>query len=145
MSFDTLSNIKVLKNIEFVSLQKGIGQKQLNQKNNMPFVKGQADFDASIDFRDTSAVIAQCDLVITTDSVIAHLSAAMGIETWVALQWIPEWRWGLKGNSTKWYPSIKLFRQPLAGDWESVIKNINRELIKKFNNLSSTSSSQSLS
>ncbi len=108
-------------------------------------MQGKTNFDASIDFRDTSAVIAQCDLVITIDCVIAHLAVAMGIATWIALQWIPEWRWGLQGNTTKLYPSIKLFRQPFAGDWKSVINNMHRELIKKFNNLTSTSSTQSFS
>ena len=140
MHFNDLINLPIIKNIEFVSLQKGIGQKQLDVKNRLPFVKGQASFDASLDFRDTSAVIAQCDLIITTDSVIAHLSGAMGIETWVAIKWIPEWRWGLHGDKTKWYPSITLFRQPSAGDWASVINTINKKLIKKYNNWTSNSS-----
>tara|TARA_Y100001968_G_C19107884_1_gene595761 strand:- start:306 stop:731 length:426 start_codon:yes stop_codon:yes gene_type:complete len=140
MHFNDLSNLQIIKDIEFVSLQKGIGQKQLDGNNRLPFVKGQASFDASLDFRDTSAVIAQCDLIITTDSVIAHLSGAMGIETWVAIKWIPEWRWGLHGDKTKWYPSITLFRQPSAGDWASVINTINKKLIKKYNNWTSNSS-----
>ena len=68
-----------------------------------------------MDFRETAAVIANCDLVISSDSCVAHLSGALGIPTWLALRWIPEWRWGLEGTSTSWYSSIRLFRQRFDG------------------------------
>ena len=128
MHFSNLMQLINLKNTEFVSLQKGLAINQLKMNNHLNFVRGQSDLNNNKDFSDTAAVIALCDLVITTDSVIAHLSGAMGIETWVALSWIPEWRWGLEGERTNWYPSIKLFRQPSQGDWSSVIKKINIEL-----------------
>ncbi len=132
MHFNDLLEIKNLKGIEFVSLQKGVGQRQLKSNLHLSFVEGQYQLNQSLDFRDTAAVIDQCDLVITTDSVIAHLAGAMGIETWVALPWVPEWRWGLQGNSTQWYPSIRLFRQQSKDNWSSVIKTINVQLHKKF-------------
>ena len=75
-----------------------------------------------MDFRDTAAVLANCDLLISSDSAVVHLAGAMGVPTWLALRWIPEWRWGLDGELTAWYESVRLFRQPRDGDWEAVIR-----------------------
>ena len=128
MDFGDLLNLKRLENVEFVSLQKGEAQNQLKTKDKLLFVKGQMYFNSNFDFRDTAAVIAQCDLVITTDNVIAHLAGALGVQTWVALQWIPEWRWGLEGEETKWYSNMKLFRQSFKGDWKGVVNTMNNEI-----------------
>ena len=133
MPFNYLLTLQGIDNIEFISLQKGEGQKQLHKNDELKLVKGHQYFDGSYDFTDTAAVIAQCDLVITTDNVIAHLAGAMGIRTWVALQWIPEWRWGLQSDLTKWYPTIKLFRQTSQNNWNSVMTKIKNELIQQFN------------
>ena len=81
-----------------------------------------------MDFCDTAAVIANCDLVISSDSSVAHLAGAMGVPTWVALRWIPEWRWGLEGTSTAWYSSMRLFRQHFDGDWAGVVRAMKQEL-----------------
>tara|TARA_Y100001968_G_scaffold333793_1_gene399555 strand:- start:3891 stop:5099 length:1209 start_codon:yes stop_codon:yes gene_type:complete len=132
MKFKDLLDLNFPENVEFVSLQKGTAQEQLKINNHIPLVKGQKHLDKSLSFLDTAGVIALCDLVITTDNVIAHLSGAMGIKTWVALQWVPEWRWGLEGQNSIWYPSIKLFRQKSSGDWSSVINEINESLSRLF-------------
>ena len=52
-----------------------------------------------MDFKDTAAVLANCDLLISSDSAVVHLAGAMGVPTWLALRWIPEWRWGLEGKA----------------------------------------------
>ena len=83
-----------------------------------------------MDFRDTAAVIGNCDLVISSDSGVVHLAGAMGIPCWVALRWIPEWRWGLHGASTPWYESVRLFRQERQGDWKSVFHSIRKILTR---------------
>ena len=75
-----------------------------------------------MDFKDTAAVLANCDLLISSDSAVVHLAGAMGIPTWLALRWIPEWRWGLQGEHTAWYNSVRLFRQPRDGDWDTVLQ-----------------------
>ena len=129
MHFNNLLHLKNLENTEFVSLQKGDAQSQLITNEKLCFVKGQTSLNKNCDFTDTAAVIALCDLVITTDSVIAHLAGAMGVETWLALSWIPEWRWGLEGEKTNWYPNMRIFRQASQGDWGSVIQRINNALV----------------
>ena len=114
--------------LEFVSIQKGQASKQLKTDQGLNFVRGQEAVSKSMDFCDTAAVIANCDLVISSDSSVAHLSGAMGVPTWVALRWIPEWRWGLEGTSTAWYSSMKLFRQNFDGDWAGVVRSMKQDL-----------------
>jgi tetratricopeptide (TPR) repeat protein len=80
------------------------------------------------DFADTAAVIALCDVVISVDTAVAHLAAAMGRPVWIMLPFSPDWRWTLDGTASPWYPAARLFRQPQLGDWESVIDQVAREL-----------------
>ena len=80
------------------------------------------------DFADTAAVLALVDLVITVDTSVAHLAGAMGRPVWILLPFSPDWRWTLEGESSRWYPSARLFRQPSLGDWVSVIERVSREL-----------------
>lgn len=76
------------------------------------------------DFQDTATVIGQLDLVIGVDTSVIHLSGALGIPTWVLLPFMPDYRWGLGGQSTAWYDSVQLFRQPQQGSWSAVINDI---------------------
>ena len=121
LPFAELCNLKNLKGVEFVSLQKGAGSEQLQLDAGLPFVLGQQEVSASMDFIDTAAVLSNCDLLISADSGVVHLAGALGIPTWVTLRFVPEWRWGLHGERTPWYPSLRLFRQPSNGDWPAVI------------------------
>jgi tetratricopeptide (TPR) repeat protein len=73
------------------------------------------------DFTDTAAVIANLDLVITVDTAVAHLAAAMGKPTWVLLPFFADWRWLTGRSDSPWYPSVRLFRQQSLGDWEGVV------------------------
>lgn len=72
------------------------------------------------DYAETAALIANLDLVITVDTSVAHLAAAMGKSTWILLPYCPEWRWLHTRSDTPWYASVRLFRQPKPGDWDSV-------------------------
>jgi ADP-heptose:LPS heptosyltransferase len=81
-------------------------------------------FDEDGAFLDTAAVMKHCDLVITSDTAIAHLAGALGVPVWVALKFVPDWRWMLERSDSPWYPSMRLFRQPRDGDWESVFEEI---------------------
>jgi hypothetical protein len=121
MPFEAWLGLAGIGGLEFLSIQKGTGSEQLRTDAGLPFVAGQDAFDASFDFRDTAAALANCDLLLSADSSVVHLAGAMGLPTWVALNWVPEWRWGLEGNTTPWYASTRLFRQPRRGDWASVV------------------------
>src|SRR5215471_9990339 len=80
------------------------------------------------DFADTAAVVALVDLVITVDTSVAHLAGAMGRPVWILVPFSPDWRWTLAGESSRWYPTARLFRQPSLGDWDSVIERLRGEL-----------------
>lgn len=84
--------------------------------------------DAALDFQDTAAILVNCDLVITTDTCMAHLAGGLGVPTWLLLQRVPDWRWGLESETTFWYPSMRLFRQRHPGDWVEVIQRLQGEL-----------------
>ena len=79
-------------------------------------------------FDDMAAIVEQCDLVISSDSAIVHLAAGMGRPTWVLLKAIPEWRWGLHSSESFWYPSVRLFRQSVNGDWAGLIATLTANL-----------------
>jgi tetratricopeptide (TPR) repeat protein len=79
-------------------------------------------------FDDTAAVIALADLVIAADTAVAHLAGAMGRPLWVMIPFAPDWRWTLQDETSPWYPTARLFRQPSPGDWENVIARVAAEL-----------------
>lgn len=84
------------------------------------------------DFSKTASLINELDLVISSDTAVAHLTGALNKPVWIPLQKIPDWRWTNKGETTKWYPSAKLFRQKTAKVWESVFQSINGKLSKQY-------------
>lgn len=82
------------------------------------------------DFSDTAAVCESLDLVISVDTSVAHLSAALGRPTWVLLPYLPDWRWLLKRDDSPWYPSAKLYRQQSAGDWSHALTRVGADLAR---------------
>ena len=115
--------------IQFVSLQKGPGSEQLETCSFRDhFVEAQAEVDGAWDFIETLSILQSCDLVITSDTSVAHLAGALGRPTWVLLKYVPDWRWGLEGSSTAWYPTMRLFRQQEANNWEPVIAAVHEAL-----------------
>lgn len=80
-------------------------------------------------FADTAGLIACMDVVISVDTAIAHLAGAQGRPTWLMLQWFAtDWRWLLDRDSSPWYPTVRIFRQPAMGDWASVTRRIEQYL-----------------
>ena len=76
------------------------------------------------DFADTAAAIAQLDLIISVDTAVAHLAGAMGKPVWTLLPYSPDWRWLLGCEDSPWYPTMRLWRQPSPGDWNSIFTKI---------------------
>ena len=79
-------------------------------------------------FMDTAAVMMHLDLIVTSDTSIAHLAGALGRPVWVALPMVPDWRWLLDREDCPWYPTMRLFRQCRSGDWPEVFQRLASEL-----------------
>jgi len=77
---------------------------------------------------DTCTILAGLDLIITCDTALAHIAGAMGVPCWVILPYNPDWRWLKSGNATKWYDSIKIFRQSKYKDWSDPFQEVKKEL-----------------
>ncbi len=107
------------KNYNFYSLQ--LEEKFKN--------KNLVDLTSEINsFGDTAALISNLDLVITVDTAVAHLSAALGIETWILIAYNSDWRWFTESEKSPWYDSIKLIRKKKDENWEGLIKKVSDKL-----------------
>ena len=116
-----LSPLFDLPDITWLSLQKGDGEGQVAQ---VPFGSRIRLLDARNDFAQKAALIECLDLVISVDTSNAHLAGALGKPVWVLLPFATDWRWGLGRSDCPWYPTARLFRQPRAGDWASVVADV---------------------
>ncbi len=126
LKLNDLSTLFSVKSVEFVSLQKGEAATLLRGPE-PPF--GLTDDCAwCSDFADTAAMIAGLDLIISVDTAVAHLAASMGKPVWLLIPLIPDWRWGLKDETTSWYPFARLFRQANGERWQSVVNKMAGDL-----------------
>jgi hypothetical protein len=80
------------------------------------------------DMADTAAQMAHLDLILTIDTSVAHLAGALGKPTWLLLPLLPDWRWLIDREDSPWYPTMRLFRQPKTGDWQSVVNALETAL-----------------
>jgi tetratricopeptide (TPR) repeat protein len=101
--------------ISFYSFQKGEAATRLADST----VEQLGDELAT--FADTAAALEQMDLLISVDTAVVHVAGALARPVWVMLPAVPDWRWRETGDSTPWYPTLKLFRQSERGDWMPVI------------------------
>jgi Flp pilus assembly protein TadD len=115
---------KVSGKVQFVSLQKGPAATQLGEAQ-IALRDGVA---AAKNFADTATVVAELDLVITVDTAVAHLASSMRKPVWVLIPETPDWRWGLKGETTPWYPTARLFRATQEGGWAELMERVAGEL-----------------
>ena len=112
--------------VRLISLQKGTAARQLDEVAFGGRIERPLDAD---DFSagallDTAAVMASLDLIVTIDSMPAHLGGALGRPVFLALPYVPDWRWLLEGDSTRWYPTMRLFRQDAGRQWAPVFARI---------------------
>jgi tetratricopeptide (TPR) repeat protein len=111
--------------VQFVSLQKELRAEDVQALSDSAIAHVG---DRLGDFSETAGLVAQMDLVISVDTSVAHLAAAMGKPVWLLLSANPDWRWMLQRRDTPWYPSMTLFRQPRTGEWGETISAVAREL-----------------
>jgi len=92
-----------------------------------------SDYDAGPQaFLDCAAVMQCLDLIVTTDTALAHLAGALGRPTWLVLKQVPDWRWMLERNDSPWYPTMRLFRQTERNDWKSAFNQVEAALAETF-------------
>ena len=108
------------------ALQKGL---TVAQREELASAGKIIDLGAELeDFTDTAAIVANLDLVITVDTSVAHLAGALGKPVWILLPHVPDWRWLRERGDSPWYPTARLVRQTVAGQWDSVLDQVKREL-----------------
>lgn len=118
-----------LPGVALIGLQQGPGREQIAAwPAELAFLDLAPELDADGAFLDTAAVLPALDLVVTSDSALAHLAGAVGVPTWLALPRVPDWRWGLEGTASVWYPTVHVFRQPHPGDWNAVFADMTEAL-----------------
>jgi tetratricopeptide (TPR) repeat protein len=126
--FERLSTVP---GVRLISLQKGeaLGQLRVVSRDLRVETLGE-EFDAGPHaFLDSAAIMPHLDLVITSDTAMAHLAGALGRPTWIAIKHVPDWRWLLDRTDCPWYPTARLFRQSRRGDWEGVFDLMRTELL----------------
>ena len=124
MRLSTLLPLLHTVNAQWISLQKGEAVEQLAGLPGDVCVGDGSSCER--DLAETAALIAGLDLVITTDTCIAHLAGAMDKPVWILLPHLSDWRWMQEIETTPWYPSARLFRQRAIGDWEGVMERVSR-------------------
>jgi tetratricopeptide (TPR) repeat protein len=112
--------------VQFISLQKDLrsGDEELLRQYPQVIHLG----DRLDDFSETAAVMSLLELVISSDTAPVHLAGALGRPVWILLRHVPDWRWLLDRDDSPWYPSARLFRQPVGGDWDTVVAKVTEEL-----------------
>lgn len=109
-------------NTRYFSLQKGASTADLSS---VPEARDVVNLDRALrSFSDTAAIIEELDLVITVDTSVAHLAAALGKPTWLLLPKVPDWRWMIGRDDSPWYPSMRLIRQTVRRDWDGVVARV---------------------
>jgi len=115
--------------VAFISLQKGLPIAELHGSGCRGLIM---DADPVLDdFADTAALLERLDLVIMTDSAVAHLAGALGRPVWVLLCYAADWRWLSERDDSPWYPSMRLYRQKTPGRWDDVIARVRKDLAKR--------------
>ena len=118
-----------LRGVSLISLQKGAAAAQ---RSHVEFGGALAQVTDPDDtgpqaMIETAALVSALDLVITSDTAVAHLAGALGTRTWVVLHADPDWRWLLERSDSPWYPTVRLFRQGRRGDWSGVFERVARD------------------
>lgn len=126
LALDQLAPLFDVGGVEFYSLQKGPGA---IRADGAELSTRLLDHTARLDdFMDTAGLASNLDLVVSSDTSVAHLMGALGIPVWILVPYLPDWRWLLGRTDCPWYPSARLFRQPKPLDWQTPVAGIARAL-----------------
>ena len=121
VTLSRFDGIQAIDRIGLVSLQPGIEAADRADAGRF----GLVDLGPALtDFGETAAAIANLDLVVTVDSAVAHLAAALGVPTWILVYQPADWRWMTGRDDSPWYASVRLFRQVRAGDWTEPVARL---------------------
>ncbi|MFN7888087.1 MAG: hypothetical protein ACK5OR_04785, partial [Betaproteobacteria bacterium] len=112
--------------VRLFSLQVGPRAPDLQDSGGLPLVTDLAPLLS--DFADTAAAIEALDLVVMTDSAVAHLAGSLGKPVWNLLPHYAYWLYLRDRTDSPWYPSMRIFRQPRPGDWDSVFAQVRQAL-----------------
>ena len=127
LRFEPLARVR---GVQLVSLQRGAGTEQLEALHEGFSVHRRGQPGSSGDWEETAAVLKNLDLVVCVDTSVAHCAGALGVPVWVALPFVPDWRWMLDREDSPWYPTMRLFRQSERGNWQEVFDRIAAEVIR---------------
>jgi hypothetical protein len=123
ISLDCLKPIFCSGRHKFYSLQKGVDVREL--RDPPPVLDVQL---YTKDVQDTAALMLNLDLMVSVDTMTAHLAGALGKPVWILLPFDADWRWMLERSDTPWYPTARLFRQSRPGDWSDMVETIAERL-----------------
>jgi Flp pilus assembly protein TadD len=126
VALDRFLRFAEIPNVQLYSLQKGPCEPELKAAHADAFIYELAPHCNS--FAETAAALQQLDLVIMTDSSIAHLAGSLNVPIWNLLNYRPYWLYLSDRADCPWYPAMRLFRQPKAGDWDSVFADVHHAL-----------------
>ncbi|MBI1778064.1 MAG: tetratricopeptide repeat protein [Proteobacteria bacterium] len=126
LSLSLLAPLGGIEGAHFFALQKGKAGLEALQP---PPALGLVDLAPEIrDFRDSAAIIAELDLLISVDTAAAHLAGALGCKVWLLNRFDTDWRWLWERSDSPWYPSLTIYRQPRRGDWQATIQRVSVDL-----------------
>ncbi len=126
LSLQQLAPLAGIPDTIFYSLQRGPAAAQTADP---PLGMRILDVSAALgDFADSAALVGALDLVVTIDTALAHLAGALGRPVWTLIHTPPDWRWGAAGEASAWYPTMRLFRQERAGEWQGAVARLALEL-----------------
>ena len=137
VTLDKFNNIVKNPNATFISLQKGAPVSDIEK---FKLEENIINYDLLMDtggkkFLDTAAIVKYLDLVITTDTSIAHLAGSLGTQTWLLLPKVSDWRWLNSKDETVWYDNVRIYRQKVQGDWSDVFFRIEKDCLELVNNI----------
>jgi hypothetical protein len=122
---ELLAALDAFPHLALFNLQRGPALGQLVPGRGPAFVHRRGE---STDVLETAALMTHLDLIVTVDTMVAHLAGALGRPVWTLLHFAADWRWLLDRADSPWYPTMRLFRQPSPGAWEPVVARVAAEL-----------------